>query len=252
MKVNSFEEAKELSSLIFGSTYVSSKTYSKVEDVFCVILAGQEMGIGPITALREFHNIKGKWEVSGSLMLALAINRGVIPEWERTDSEEAILLLSRHGVTHRHTFSMSDARRAGLATSHVWRSYPAAMLRARCASAAIRCFAPDAISGGSIYVHGEVSGPGVRETTMARDMTEEVSEVIQRRQPNKKDTPPMAETEELSPGQAEVLAEMVTAIEGAPDRETLLSLGKQLKGAPPHILGPCEIAYSVRLSELAA
>ena len=87
---------------------------------------------------------------------------------------------------------------------------------------------------------------------MARDMTEEVSEVIQRRQPIKKAPPPMAETEELSPGQAEVLAEMVTAIEGAPDRETLLSLGKPLKGAPPHILGPCEIAYSVRLSELAA
>lgn len=251
IKVDSVVAAKELAKLVSGSTYIGKNTYSKVEDIFCAIVAGTEMGIPPLTALREFHNIQGKWEISGTLMLGLAINRGAIPQWEETSAERAVLLLRRFGVTHRHEFSMQDAHRAGLTKRQVWKQYPAAMLRARCASAAVRCFCPDAVLGG-VYVHGEVSGETEREEEMAeemsKDMAEELTEVIERRQPM-----PSPDKEELSPGQEEELAYFVEKIDSAQTREELRAIGKEIGDrASQSVKTTCEIAYSVRLGELAA
>ena len=246
LRVDTVEEAKRLAKIASGSTYIGKKTYSKVEDIFCVIVAGTEMGIPPLTALREFHNIQGKWEISGTMMLGLAINRGAVPAWEETSAERAVLLLSRFGVTHRHEFTIEDAHRAGLTGRQVWKQYPAAMLRARCASAAVRCFCPDAVLGG-IYVHGETSGECNREKDMAKDMAQEMGEVIRRRQPST-----VADTEEISPGQEEELSSFVERIDAAQTREELKEIGKEIGKAAEAVKMSCEIAYSVRLGELTA
>jgi hypothetical protein len=47
----------------------------------------------------------------------------------------------------RLTFSMDDAKRAGLAGRGPWQKYPQAMLRARCAMALARAHYPDAVMG---------------------------------------------------------------------------------------------------------
>ena len=253
IQVRTIEDAKKLASLCAKSTYVNKNTYKKVEDIFCALVAGLEMGIPPLTALREFHNIQGKWEISGTLMLGLAINKGAIPEWEVTDAKRAVLLLRRHGVTHRHEFTMEDAHRAQLSGRQVWQQYPAAMLRARCASAAVRCFCPDAVLGG-VYVHGETSGEGERELEMGKSMSDEMEEVIQRRQPTAPEAPAveLADTEKLSPGQEEELADIISAIEGAKDRTSLAQVGKRIGEASDMVQVSCEIAYSLKLGELAA
>ena len=83
---------------------------------------------------------------------------------------------------------------------------------------------------------------------MSKDMAEELTEVIERRQPM-----PSPDKEELSPGQEEELAYFVEKIDSAQTREELRAIGKEIGDrASQSVKTTCEIAYSVRLGELAA
>jgi len=120
------------------------------------ILTGAELGIAPMQSLRGIHVIEGRPTLSADLMLALAIRAGVRAQWLETTPDVARLRLERDGFeAHDHTFSMADATRAGLARRQNWGRYPAAMLRARCLSAALRAWCPDVLGGG-VYVEGEI------------------------------------------------------------------------------------------------
>jgi len=120
------------------------------------ILTGAELGIGPMQSLRGIHVIEGRPTLSADLMLALAIRAGVRAQWLETTPDVARLRLERDGFEpHEHAFSMVDAKRAGLARRQNWGRYPAAMLRARCLSAALRAWCPDVLGGG-VYVEGEI------------------------------------------------------------------------------------------------
>lgn len=124
--------------------------------VLAAILTGAELGIGPMQALRSIHVIEGKPTLSADLMLALAIRAGVRPQWVASTPTLAHLRLVREGFEpHEHRFTIDEARAAGLLGKDNWRKYPAAMLRARCLSAALRAYCPDVLGAG-IYVEGEV------------------------------------------------------------------------------------------------
>lgn len=113
-----------------------------------VILTGRELGIGPMQALRSINVIQGKPALGAELMLALFKARGGKAVWKESTGEKATLWL-RHpnGDEHIETFTMEDAKRAGLLDKTNWKIYPKAMLRARCASAGLRAVAPDVTAG---------------------------------------------------------------------------------------------------------
>jgi len=120
------------------------------------ILTGLELGLGPMQSLRSIHIIEGKPTLSADLMLAIAIRGGVRATWSATDNERASLRLERDGrEPFDYTWTMGDAQTAGLASRQNWRKYPAAMLRARCVSAALRAYCPDVLGAG-VYVEGEI------------------------------------------------------------------------------------------------
>lgn len=116
--------------------------------ISAAILTGLEMGMGPMESLRSIHMVEGKPTLSADLMLARAIRAGVLIEWARSDNEAATIVLERGGKRHTQTFTMDDARTAELAGKGNWKKYPAAMLRARAISAAMRAFCPDVLGSG--------------------------------------------------------------------------------------------------------
>lgn len=126
-------------------------------EALAVIMAGQELGLPPMTALREVVLIKGKVTLSAQLMLAMMKRGGVRHTWEHTDAKGATLTLQRgEDAPFTSSFTIEDAQRAGIA-SHMYKKWPAAMLRARCISAAARAYCPDLLMG--VYVHGELDDP---------------------------------------------------------------------------------------------
>lgn len=124
--------------------------------IAAAILTGIELGIGPMEALRSIHMIEGKPTMSSEMMLGRAMRAGIRCRWVRTDANGAEIEVTRDGYSSRLSFTMDDARAAGLAGKGNWKTYPAAMLRARCASAAMRAFCPDVLGAG-VYTPEELA-----------------------------------------------------------------------------------------------
>lgn len=116
-----------------------------------IMKAGRELGIPDTYALRNIHVVKGKPVCSSELLLAL-VRRTYGPGAIRVGktSNTACTVQYREqgwdGISE-YTFTIEDAKQAGVASSNTWRSYPAAMLRARCISAVVRFAFPEAIAG---------------------------------------------------------------------------------------------------------
>lgn len=131
--------------------------------VLTVLLAGRELGIPPMQAIRGIHVVKGRPSLSAELMLALAYQNIAGFKFKVDASNEQLCRVTGQrpgGDPITQTFSLSDAQRAGLTNGDNWRKYPAAMLRARAISALLRVVAPDAIRG--IYTPEEI-GASERE-----------------------------------------------------------------------------------------
>lgn len=116
-----------------------------------IMTAGRELGVPATYALRNIHVVKGKPVCSAELLLAL-VRRTYGPSAIRVakTTNSACTVQYREqgwdGVSE-YTFSMDDARQAGVTGNNTWKAYPAAMLRARCISAVVRFAFPEAIAG---------------------------------------------------------------------------------------------------------
>lgn len=116
-----------------------------------IIQKGIELGIQPMYALSNIVNIQGKPTANAELMLALIYRDhgdGAVTFTETSNTACEIAYARRSWKQPRfYTFTIEDAKQAGLLSNQTWQKYPAAMLRARCASAVARMAFPDSIGG---------------------------------------------------------------------------------------------------------
>lgn len=135
--------AKEL--VTTGFLPISVKTPAQA---LAIIQTGKELGIGPMHALRSIHIIQGKPTLSAELQLAMFKAKGGRVVWDvSTDAVATISLVHPNGDKHTETFTIEDAKRAGITNKDGWKNYPKAMLRARASSAGLRAVAPDIVAG---------------------------------------------------------------------------------------------------------
>ena len=121
------------------------------------ILAGQELGIGPVTALTGIYIVKGRVTLSANL-IAASIKRGGKYNYrvkELTDERCVIAFFEGKEAVGESAFSMADAKRAELANGDNWKKYPRNMLFARAISNGAKVFTPD-IFGGAVYTPDEL------------------------------------------------------------------------------------------------
>ena len=142
--------------------------FTNSAQVAAVILAGRELGVGPMAALRSFYLVNGKLGMDASFVSGRMLAHGIALEWLRDDDECASVRLSRAGMPpYTSTFSRADAERAGLWGSATWRKYPRAMLRARAITAGARAYAADCFAG-SVYTPDELRGGDDRDEQPAQ------------------------------------------------------------------------------------
>lgn len=158
--VQSLGDVFQLARALKGAVGFIPKALDTEGKIAACILAGREMGIPPMQSLRGIHIIDGKPTFDATLIMARIMERipGIRVEWIRSDAEVAELRLQRPGhAPYTQRFTIEEAKSAGLTGKDNWRKYPAAMLRARCISAAARAYTPD-VFGGAVYAHGEIGG----------------------------------------------------------------------------------------------
>lgn len=121
------------------------------------LLWAQELGIGKVTALAEIAVIKGRPVMSAHL-IASQIKASARYDFRcRENTAEACTLefFERGESLGAYTFTIEDAKRAGLVRPGPWTSYPKAMLFARAVSAGYRVHCPDVFAS-AVYVEGEL------------------------------------------------------------------------------------------------
>jgi len=157
MPFANLEQVDKLSITLAKSNLLPDALRNKPADVLVQIMTGHEMGIAPMQSIRSIHIIKGKPTMSASLMVAL-VKRS--PECIRfrlvkSTATEAEYETERRGegVTTLG-FTIAEAKAAGLVKPDSgWVKFPAAMLRARAASALATAVYPDLLLG--IYEESE-------------------------------------------------------------------------------------------------
>src|SRR3954470_15176805 len=114
-----------------------------------IMLTGREIGVPPMMALRMIHVIDGKPGMSAELMLARFKRAGGKFEWVATDARIATISMCPPGSSRwtPFTFTIEEAKAAEVTGKANWKKYPAAMLRARVATLAVRAVAPEVSAG---------------------------------------------------------------------------------------------------------
>lgn len=126
------------------------------DQMLMVMMAGQEMGLPPMTALQKINILHGRMVPSAEAMAAAIISAGhQIITKERTN-ERCVLVGIRKGETveHEHVFSREDAAKAGLGGQQ-YQKRPSVMFYNRCLTQLARAVFPDCI-GGMSYGEDEV------------------------------------------------------------------------------------------------
>ncbi len=123
--------------------------------IAAVILAGHELGIPPMAAIRGIKLVKGNVTLDAALQLGCIVRSGAKFAWIHDGSDGvAEAVFERPGqdpYVSRYTAEM--AKRAGLDGDN-WRKHPAAMLRARVVTAAGKAYFPDVLAG--VYLPDEL------------------------------------------------------------------------------------------------
>ena len=152
-----------------GDALFKSGLYPNAKNSFgayAVVQYGHELGIGPMMALQSINIIQGKPAASGQLMLSLAVSRGVSFQVEEETEDRCIINFQRGSITYRASFTIEDAKRAGLAGKDNWKKWPTEMLFWRAVAKGVRRIAPESVMG--LYTPDELSGGDVIDAAHVR------------------------------------------------------------------------------------
>ena len=128
--------------------------------ILVAMMHGAALGLSAMQAIQNIHVIKGKPTLSADLMGAVVRSSSAclyLREAEATITRVTMVCARADDPDHEfsRTWTMDDAKRAKLAESQTWKSYPRQMLRARCLSEICRAVFPEVVGG--FYVPTEMN-----------------------------------------------------------------------------------------------
>ena len=177
-------EVEGLAERFAKATLLPDALRNKPADVLVSIMAGAELGLAPMAALRGLQIVRGKVIISYDTMIALLRRAGYRIEWLTSTAAEATLrLTASDGAQHVETWTAERAKKAGLWGTGTWGKYPDTMLRARCVSSAARAFAGEVLLGVYVEESGEreeIAAPVVRmqPAEPAREAPQSIEDAI--------------------------------------------------------------------------
>jgi len=118
-------------------------------NVLIAIGLGKAIGIAPAQALYDIYVVNGRPSPSANLMAAL-VRRAGHKIRVKGDAESCTATLIRADDPDEPfvaTWTIGQARAAGLASKDTWKAYPAAMLRSRAISEVVRMGASECVLG---------------------------------------------------------------------------------------------------------
>lgn len=153
------DEATKFASTLAAANSLPVALKKSPADIVAIVLAGAELGIPPMASIRSIHLIDGKPVLSADAMAGLCLRNRDVCEYltliVSTDAK-ATYRAKRKGAPEpvELSFTIEQAKAAGLQGKGNWAKYPASMLRARAVSAIARAVFPDLV--GNLYDVDEI------------------------------------------------------------------------------------------------
>lgn len=131
------------------TSFVPQSMRGKPEEVTAAILAGREIGLEPMTALRSIDIIQGVPAMRALTLRGLVQSAGHEMWVKESTDTRAIVEGRRKGSEHveRSVWSIDRAAKLGLTSKDNWKKQPGAMLIARATSEIARLIAADVLMG---------------------------------------------------------------------------------------------------------
>lgn len=149
-----YDDLEKLGRALVASNYFKGDV-DKVSQAIVKVLAGREMGFGPIASMTGIHIIKGRPAVGANLMAAAVKSHPGYDYRVRkiTDDECSIEFFQDGQSLGVSEFTTQDAQRAG--TQNMGK-FPRNMLFARAISNGVKWFCPDVFMGNTVYTPDEL------------------------------------------------------------------------------------------------
>lgn len=145
------EEAWRYAEIISRAGCCPDAFRNKPNDVFMVMSLGAELGVSTIQALQNICVINGRLTVWGDLTVALMYASGQCAvfrnDWDEATQTATCTLQRQHRELRTYTFSMADAKRAGLAGKDTYQKFGKRMCGWRAISYGIREQFADVLKG---------------------------------------------------------------------------------------------------------
>lgn len=148
---------------------------------FARIVAGAQMGMKPIQALNGIAMINGHPTLHSDSIPCIVMASGLVAGMKyvfqgEEDNMSCTFYVKRKGIEEYQewTYSMEDAKKAGLLNNTTWKAHPKKMLFNRARSWCLRNTFPDVI--GNIYTKEEIEEESVikedpKEITITEDLS---------------------------------------------------------------------------------
>ena len=142
-------EVGQLAHAIANTEFVPKALRGDEAAIAAAILYGDEVGLSPMQSLAKIAVIDGRPALAAEAQRALILAAGHQLWFEDMTVTKVTVAGRRAGAEQivRVTWTMDDAKRAGIAGKQNWRSYPRAMLIARASAELARSLFADAIGG---------------------------------------------------------------------------------------------------------
>lgn len=154
--IRNMDDAERAAKAMAGSGFFADS--KSAAQAVVKILAGQELGFGPFASMTGVNIIQNKPVLAANL-LAAAVKRGGKYNYRVTKNTETECLLTWFEDNQQvgtSSFTMDEAKRAGLSEKDNWKKYPSDMLFARALSRGQKRFAPDIFNGATVYTPDEI------------------------------------------------------------------------------------------------
>jgi hypothetical protein len=143
------QQAQQVATALAKTSFVPKAFQGKPGEVTAAILAGAELGIEPMAALRSINIIQGTPAMSANALRALVQAQGHEVWIKEASPTRVVACAKRVGsdIEHRSVWTIDRAKQMGLTGKDNWQKQPEAMLVARATSEVCRLVAADAILG---------------------------------------------------------------------------------------------------------
>jgi hypothetical protein len=165
----SADAAYRVAQRLVESSFVPQAFRGKPVEATAAILAGSEIGLSPMSALKAFDIIQGQAAPRAITQRAVAQAHGHSLVLIEQTATRCRIKCRRKGDDDWQivTWTIDRARELGLTGKDAWKKQPTAMLLARATSEAARLVASDALLGIAYSVEEIADGGGVTDTPEA-------------------------------------------------------------------------------------